>query len=175
MENVIIRGRAALLQGGKGAFFQLAMISAAVALPAVCHLTGAPVTVLLPMHWPVIAAGLFCGWRAGLLAGAASPLISFALSGMPAAGYLPFMTLELAAYGFTAGFAVERLRFKPIMAVLCSVLAGRAVIIAAAVFLPPAGGLWPFIMAKLAPGVPAALAQVALLSMICNKESEKII
>ena len=63
MDNAIAQDSAVSLGGGKGALFELGMIGAAVALPALCHLTGAPVTVLLPMHWPVIAAGLFCGWR----------------------------------------------------------------------------------------------------------------
>lgn len=173
MENAIMPVRAELLRGVKGVIFQLGMVCAAVALPAVCHLTGAPVMVLLPMHWPVLAAGLFCGWRAGLIAGAASPLISFALSGMPPAGLLPVMALELAVYGFAAGFAVERLRLKPVPAVLLSVLAGRAVIMAGAVLIPPAGGVWAYFLAALVPGLPAALAQVALLPLVYKIYAEK--
>jgi len=174
MENAIVLERSELLHGTKGALFQLGMVCAAVALPAVCHLTGAPVTVLLPMHWPVIVAGLFCGWRAGLIAGAASPLISFALSGMPPAGYLPLITLELAVYGFAAGLAVERLRLKPVVAVLLSVVAGRAALLAAvAVFVLPAAGVWSYFLSALVPGLPAALAQVALLPLVYGKYAKK--
>lgn len=169
MDNAIAQGRAVSLQGDKSALFQLGMICAAVALPAVCHLTGAPVTILLPMHWPVIAAGLFCGWRAGLIAGAASPLISFALSGMPAAGYLPLMTLELAVYGFASGFAAERLRLKPFAAVLLAVLAGRAAYVMAASLSVP----FMAALAGLLPGLPAALAQTLLLPLAYLKYGKR--
>ena len=174
MELVATQERIELVNGSKGMLFQIGMVTAAVALPSVCHLTGMPVKVLLPMHWPVIAAGLFCGWRAGLLAGAASPLISFAISGMPPAGYLPLMTMELAVYGFTAGFAIERLRLKPVMAVLLSVLAGRAALVAAtAAFYPLAVGLWAYILSAIVPGLPAAFGQVALLPLVSGKYSGK--
>ncbi|HNW43611.1 MAG TPA: ECF transporter S component [Elusimicrobiales bacterium] len=154
------------LSGVKSAVFQLSMITAAVLLPSVCHLTGAPVTVLLPMHWPVLAAGLFCGWRAGLTAGAAAPLISFALSGMPPAAYLPRMIIELACYGLVAGFARERLRLSAFAAVLAAVIAGRAAYMAAvAAFYPPAAGLLPYFKAALLPGLAAALGQALLLPL----------
>ena len=169
MQSIAIHDSNEVLKGVRGAMFQLAMIAAAAALPAACHLTGAPVKVLLPMHWPVLAAGLFCGWRSGLLAGAVSPLISFALSGMPPAGYLPLMAVELSVYGFAAGFAFERLRLKPVLSVLLAVLAGRAAYVAVAAFSIPAAAA----LGGLLPGLPAALAQVALLPLAHYKFSKK--
>ena len=70
----------------------LIAIAAAVALPQVAHgigaVTGMGTAVgetFLPMHLPIIIVGLLAGPYAGLIAGAASPIISFALSGMPPA------------------------------------------------------------------------------------------
>lgn len=57
----------------------------------------------MPMHLPVLLAGLLGGPIAGVIVGMASPLVSFTISGMPLAGSLPFMMLELAAYGFIGG------------------------------------------------------------------------
>jgi hypothetical protein len=90
-------------------------IAAAVALPQVFHLigilsgTGAVAgTIFLPMHIPVFIVGLLAGPAVGLVAGAISPIISFAISGMPTAAMLPFMIVELAGYGLTAGLFVNK-------------------------------------------------------------------
>ncbi len=174
MDGTVIAERNELLAGSKGAVFQIAMVAAAAILPSACHLAGAPVKVLLPMHWPVIAAGLFCGWRAGLIAGAVSPLISSALSGMPAGWYLPLMAMELSVYGFFTGFAVERLRFKPFPAVLLSVAAGRAALLGLAAFFPRCeSGVWQYFLASVLPGLPAAMAQAVLLPLVYRKFARK--
>lgn len=89
-----------------------ALIAAAcaVALPQLLHVFGAvtglgtlPGETFLPMHLPVMVCGFLAGPAAGLVSGAVSPLVSSALTGMPAAAMLPFMTIELAAYGLFAG------------------------------------------------------------------------
>lgn len=88
----------------------IAAIAASVALPQVFHLIGvlsgtgaAAGTAFLPMHIPVLLAGLLAGPWVGFIAGLVSPVLSFAISGMPAVTLLPFMTVELAAYGLAAG------------------------------------------------------------------------
>src|SRR5690349_24292031 len=77
----------------------LLLALAAVVLPATAHAIGLPVRSILPMHWPVLLAGLIFGWRAGLGIGVLAPLASFLVSGMPVPHILPSMTLELGAYG----------------------------------------------------------------------------
>ena len=110
----------------------LIAIAAAVALPQVAHGIGAVMGMgtavgetFLPMHLPIIIVGLLAGPYAGLIAGAASPLISFALSGMPPAAMLPFMIVELAVYGLTAGL-LRRNTMPTIFKVLITQAAGRA-------------------------------------------------
>ena len=85
-------------------------VAAAVALPQAFHLAGAALGVgaglgqaLLPMHLPVLLVGLLAGPFAGAATGAFAPLLSFALTGMPVVAMVPFMVLELAAYGLFAG------------------------------------------------------------------------
>ncbi len=110
----------------------IALVSA-VALPQLIHLMGSHTGVgssigemLLPMHLPVILAGLLCGPYAAGIAGVLSPILSFLLTGMPAADMLPFMAIELCAYGFFAG-VLRDIRMPTVLKVLAVQLIGRAV------------------------------------------------
>ena len=144
-------------RGSKAALMQAGFVAAAVALPSLCHFFNASFRAFLPMHWPVMAAGLVYGWRGGLAVGFVSPLVSFALSGMA----VPLMCPELAAYGFAAGFARQNLRLNGYAALLLAAVFGRLAYAASASFLlnmPLA-----VISAALAPGLAAGLAQVVLL------------
>jgi niacin transporter len=66
---------------------------------------------ILPMHIPVLLAGLICGAPFGLIAGIATPLLSHLITGMPPSVFLGAMTVELAAYGAAAGLLM---RFVPV-------------------------------------------------------------
>lgn len=110
----------------------LAMLSA-VALPQLVHLLGGSIGVgtalgemLLPMHLPIILAGLLMGSYAAGIAGFLSPIISFALTGMPIAAMLPFMMIELAVYGICAG-VLRNVEMSDIPKVLMTQLAGRTI------------------------------------------------
>lgn len=78
----------------------------------VAHYFGGPLAgkMFLPMHFFVLGAGLLLGWRAGLVVGLLTPLVSFSVSGMPIIAVLPFIAIELAAYGFFAGLLQERFK-----------------------------------------------------------------
>ena len=114
-------------------FATLAAIFAAVALPQVFHTIGAIsgtgtaiASSFLPMHLPIILVGLLAGPYAGLIAGAFSPLISFFLSSMPTIEMLPFMVIELAVYGLSAGL-IKNANIPSIGKVLLIQVTGRAV------------------------------------------------
>lgn len=81
------------------------LLAISIVLPQVFHLAGGPQSgaVFLPMHIPVLLAGMILGPVFGLVIGAAAPVLSFAIAGMPVAARLPFMILELAVYGGIAG------------------------------------------------------------------------
>lgn len=76
-----------------------------ILLPQVFHVIPVANTgnVFLPMHIPVILCGYFVGAGYGALVGAICPLLSFLFTGMPNAARLPFMIVELMAYGAAAG------------------------------------------------------------------------
>lgn len=90
------------------------------------HLAGA---TYLPMHIFVLIAGLLFGWRAGLLVGLFTPLISFGASGMPILLLLPQITFELVFYGLAAGILRERLNCRIIWALLGAMAIGRLALV----------------------------------------------
>ena len=62
----------------------------------------------------------------GMVCGIASPLLSFALTGMPKAALLPFMVVELAVYGLSAGL-LRRTNLSSFVQVVLVQVAGRAI------------------------------------------------
>lgn len=107
--------------------YALVATAAAVALPQIFHLFGAiGGETWLPMHLPVLMVGFLAGPVAGAFAGALSPIVSFALSGMPSVALLPFMVIELMVYGLCAGL-LKDVKMPSILKVLASQVAGRAV------------------------------------------------
>ncbi|MGH7681239.1 MAG: ECF transporter S component [Candidatus Eiseniibacteriota bacterium] len=154
--------------GIRASTFQLVLLGlAAWALPAAAHLAGLPVRQILPMHWPVILAGLVYGWRAGLLLGALAPCVSFMISGMPLPHILPAMTVELAAYGFLAGLAREVLRWNPFFAAALALVGGRAMFLMMALATGAARpDLSTYVRSAMAPGLLTALAQLILLPIL---------
>lgn len=110
----------------------IAAIVGAVAVPQIFHLLGAVSGLgtalgetFLPMHLPIILVGLLAGPYAGAVAGLVGPLASFALSGMPGAVMLPFMMIELCAYGLFAGL-LRNVKMPTLAKVLIAQVAGRA-------------------------------------------------
>ena len=110
----------------------IALISAVV-LPQIVHVIGAVSGMgtslgeaFLPMHLPIILVGLLAGPYAAGIAGLLSPLVSFALTGMPTSTMLPFMMIELCAYGIFAGL-LRNAKIPEIVKVLITQIAGRAV------------------------------------------------
>ena len=105
-------------------------IAAGVALPMAFHAIPGSGAIFLPMHIPVLLCGLVCGWQYGLACGIVTPIISFLITGMPAAAILPGMTCELVLYGFISGFMIKHINIKKQLpkiytALIAAMLAGR--------------------------------------------------
>jgi len=106
--------------------FVALFVALAVAVPWACHqihpLAG---PVLLPLFFFVIMAGLLCGWRAGLLVGILTPVVSFSISGLPLPALMPRIITEAACYGFFAGLFVERYTTNAVIAIAGTQILGR--------------------------------------------------
>ena len=150
-------------------------IVAAVALPQLFHVIGAVSgrgtalgVAFLPMHLPIIFVGLIAGPAVGAIAGAAAPLASFLLSGMPMLAVLPFMMIELCAYGLVAGLLRE-IKLPSLVKVVIAQLAGRVVLTVATAVAVFAFGSGNSIAATwtsdLAAGLPGLALQWALIPL----------
>lgn len=111
----------------------LCAVIGAVALPQIVHVIGAASglgtalgEVLLPMHLPIILVGLLAGPFAGAVSGVLAPVLSFALTGMPGIGLLPFMMLELCAYGLISGL-FRQSKMPTFFKVLLTQVGGRLI------------------------------------------------
>ena len=72
----------------------------------------------------------------GFACGMLSPIVSFALTGMPGAVLLPFMTVELAVYGLSAGL-LSKTNLPTLLQVVLTQVAGRvarAAVLTAAIY-----------------------------------------
>jgi len=81
--------------------------------------------MFLPMHIPVLIAGLFLGRSSGLLVGLVCPILSFLLTGMPPPDKVLTMTLELPLYGLAGGIAYRSLRIPLVVSLLIALTVGR--------------------------------------------------
>lgn len=113
--------------------YAIAAIAGAVVLPQIFHTLGAISGLgtsvgeaFLPMHLPIILVGLLAGPLAGAVSGFLAPIISFTLSGMPLITMLPFMAIELCAYGMFAGL-LRNVRMPAAAKVLIVQIGGRLV------------------------------------------------
>ena len=176
IESTISLNRPTLaLSGARALVLQASLIGAAVILPLLAHLSGAPVRYLLPMHWPVVLAGLIYGWRGGALTGLLAPIMSYFISGFPLPGILPSMTVELLVYGSLTGLLRERTAMSPFLSVAIALVCGR-IAFAASVLVGGVmvGDYHRYFPAALLPGIGAGVFQIALLPLFArwcvNKE-----
>ena len=108
-----------------------AFVMLAVFVPWVFHQFHLAGPTFLPMHIFVLIAGLLFGWRAGLLVGLFTPLVSYFISGMPALNVLPQVVIEVSAYGFIAGILREKYHLRTIWSLLGAIIGGRLALLLA--------------------------------------------
>jgi len=105
--------------------FTFTFVSLAVATPWGFHQFHLAGPTFLPMHLFILIAGLLFGWRAGLIVGLLTPLISFATSGMPVIVILPQVVVEISVYGLVAGILREKFNLRVIWSLIGAMIVGR--------------------------------------------------
>ena len=131
-------------------------------------------SMLLPMHIPVFLCGLICGWQYGAIVGLILPLTRSLFFIMPPFYVAVAMTVELATYGFVAGFLYSRARKQGSVALYCSMiiamLAGRLIWGAAQIVILGLQGnafTWQAFMAgAFVNAVPGIIVQLVLIPAI---------
>ena len=108
-----------------GLFLALGLV-----LPQAFHMIPGAGPIFLPMHIPVLMAGMFLGWKYGLAVGFITPILSHFIFGMPPIAPMPMlqtMMFELATYGAIAGVLTKLVRTKSTYANLYISLIGAMV------------------------------------------------
>lgn len=158
--------------------FSVLFTALAVALPWLAHQFHLAGPTFLPMHLFVFIAALLLGWRAGLMVGILTPIVSFTVSGMPLPLVLPQIIIELAIYGLIAGFCREKLGLNLWLSLIIAMLAGRLSLGLAVWTLGtnPAGPINQIVSTvKLGwPGILIQLALVPLIVILLKRYSDRI-
>ena len=79
-------------------------------LPQVFHLIPQGGIIFAPLSLVILAGAYKFGWRVGLMAALASPLLNHLLTSMPAWNVLPVMAFKLAVLALIAGFTAQHFR-----------------------------------------------------------------
>jgi hypothetical protein len=100
----------------------MAFVACNLLLPQVFHLIPQGGIIFAPLSFVILAGAYKFGWKTGLLAALASPLINHAITGMPAWGVMPVMTLKLAVIALVAGLAAQRFQTVNLLLIMAVVL-----------------------------------------------------
>ena len=85
-----------------------ALVVGNLAVPQLCHLAAMGGKTWLPIYFFTLVGGWCFGWRVGLLTALCSPLLNWALFGMPPTGTLPVILVKsVLLAGFAAVFAAR--------------------------------------------------------------------
>ena len=148
-----------------GAFF----LALGLLLPQVFHFLGgsAAGSIFLPMHIPVILAGLLLGYKYGALLGLLCPVLSFFVLSMPQIPMLYLMIIELMVYGLISALLYKKLKLNIFLALILTMVAGRiakSILIFLALNVlnfsfPPALSTIPLLIT----GIPGIVIQIILI------------
>ncbi|WP_422486418.1 ECF transporter S component [Gudongella sp. DL1XJH-153] len=143
-------------------------IALGIVLPIAFHSFNMGGPVFLPMHIPVLMAGLTLGPLAGLFTGMITPILSSVLTGMPPMfPMLPIMIFELGVYGLTSGFIAREYPGKIFFPLIAGMIDGRVaaaiVVFVLATFFGVDISPWTFIKGAIVTGVPGILIQLVII------------
>lgn len=145
------------------------LVASGILLPVLFHMLGLG-SVFLPMHIPALIAGMMLPWPYALGVGVLTPVLSALLTGMPPVfPMLPIMVVELGVYALSGSLLAHKAGWKPVVALLTSMLLGRvaaslAAYVMVGVFqapLPPTP--WAYFAAMVSGGLPGLAVQLVLL------------
>lgn len=152
----------------KSASFIAVFTALAVATPMATHFfAGANAgRLFLPMHLFVFVAALLLGWRAGMIVGILTPLISFSLTGMPMIAVLPLVAAEIMLYGILAGYFHKTKGLNIILSLLGAMIAGRIMLWIIIAILPIKIAATAYILSAAKAGMIGIAMQLILVPLI---------
>lgn len=91
-------------------------------LPQVFHLIPQGGIIFSPLSLVIMAGAYKFGWKTGLLAALASPVVNHLITGLPAWEVLPVMTFKLAVLAIVAGLMAQHYKGVSLLILLSIVL-----------------------------------------------------
>lgn len=98
-----------------------------IVLPQVFHLVPQGGIVFAPLSLVILTGAYKLGWKTGLLAAVASPLVNNLVFGLPAWGVLQVMMLKLVVLALVAGLTAQRFRTVSLPLLVGVVLASEVI------------------------------------------------
>lgn len=149
-------------------------IALGVTLPIAFHFFGGVGSVFLPMHIPVLMAGLLLGAKGGLAVGVLTPIVSSFTIGMPPLmPMLPVMVGELGVYGVVAGYLYQKNKLSLVWSLMGAMLAGRlaAAFVVAGMVAVLSVKMKPlmFIVGAISTGLPGIIIQLLFVPLFVRK------
>jgi len=96
-------------------------------LPQVFHLIPQGGTIFSPLSLVILIGAYKFGWKTGLLAALASPMVNHLLTGMPVTEVLPVMTMKLGVLALVAGLTAQYFKIVSLPLLIGVVLVSKAV------------------------------------------------
>jgi hypothetical protein len=134
-------------------------------LPHLFHLIPQGGIIFAPLSLVILAGAYKLGWRVGLLAALASPLVNHLVTGMPAWGVMPVMTLKLVVLALVAGFTAQY--FKNVSFILLVGVVLASILIGGLGEFAITGGLMATIQ-DVTVGWPGLLLQIVGTYLVCK-------
>lgn len=101
------------------------LLALGIVLPLIVHMSGINEAIFLPMHIPVLVAGLTLGSGCGLIIGILSPIINYIITSLPPIPIYWIILVELSLYGLVSGFLYEKINLSLRSSLIVSMIIGR--------------------------------------------------
>ena len=105
----------------------MVFVACNLVLPQVFHLIPQGGVIFSPLSLVILLGAYKFGWKTGLLAALASPLVNHLITGMPAWEVMPVMTLKLAVMALVAGLAAQRFKTVSLPLLVGVILVSKAI------------------------------------------------
>ena len=105
----------------------IVFVACNLVLPQLFHLIPQGGVIFSPLSLVILLGAYKFGWKTGLLAALASPLVNHLITGMPAWEVMPVMTLKLAVMALVAGLAAQRFKTVSLPLLVGVILVSKAI------------------------------------------------
>lgn len=158
-------------------------IALGIVLPIAFHSLNMGGQIFLPMHIPVLLAGMILGPLSGLITGIITPILSSFMTGMPPMfPMLPIMIFELGVYGLSAGYIGKIFPDKIFLPLIAGMVDGRiaagiVVFVMATFFGVEIATPLAFVKAAIIMGIPGIFIQLVIIPPIVRllREQHKLL